>query len=184
MPSPDPTLLQAEDEGADFILTEGVWTDYQVANRYVHSEQNYMLPVASPSGFQGNSVAFVQLASPTTLLVVDWSAAKWAVVPTAPDPNTYQTGWVILHEFVNPAMKVLAADGVTPFYRLNGTYVYGKQNPNSNVFQDVTFPQPPWMLPVGVRNIPPNTLQKGIIDSPTNPGGGLGGPGFGPVPIP
>lgn len=185
MPAPDDFFAGDVDDLAQINVASefGVWADYRVSSRYVNCPQVYMMPVTSPAGFQGTSVAFVQLAAPTTALVVDWTAAQWSAVPTLPNPDLYDSNWVILYKLPQTAMKILAADGVTPLYRVNGTYVYGQKSPAANVYDNVSFPQPPWMEDYSLRTIDPNKLKQGIVDSTytlRTPGAGGNGRGLGP----
>ncbi len=191
MALPNDIITEDVDQNA-YIKEEsefGVWADYRVTNKYINCPQVYMMPVTSPAGFQGTSVAFVQLASPTTALMVEWTACRWSSSPVIPDPNLFDPNWIILYKLPETVMKVLAADGQTELFRVNGTYVYGKKNPAANVYTDVSFPQPPWMEGGTSQNrtINPNKLEKGVIDSPTQAGGGGGnGQGLapgGPIPV-
>lgn len=128
-----------------------IFTDYEVVNRYENPQHRYMLGITSPSGFNGQSAAFVQLASPTLLWVSDWTALKWNGMPTIPDPTSQDDTWVLLAKYYQPAMLVInPADGQTPGYRISGTYVYGKKNPSTDVIDDISFARPPW-----IDNVPP-----------------------------
>lgn len=160
-----------EDNGANVFL------DYRVMNRYEKDFHRYMLGITSPQGFQGNRAAFVQLASPTLLWIADWTVSKSNSVPTIPDPTPPTSNWIQLDEQMEPANMSLAADGVTPIYRISGVYVYGCLNPSFNLYQDITFPKPPWMGGNDLRSVGAFNLQQGIIN---NNQGGIAGTGVVP----
>jgi hypothetical protein len=148
----------------------GPWTDYMAYNRYVDDAHTYMLPVTSPDGFQGDSCAFVQLAASTLVLASEWTACRWGAQPYIPDPNLSDPDWVFLGKKPETAMTQLSPDGVTPLYRISGTYYYAHRNPNPKTLPDMVFPRPAWALDAFDRSVPTSILQGGIIDS-----GGKGG---------
>lgn len=123
-----------------------IYTDYTINHRYEKSRHTYMLPISSPSGFQGNSVAFVKLASEVLLWICDWTACRWSAPPTVPNSEPTDSNWILLDELMEPAMITVAADGVTPLYRLSGTYIYGHTNPDIALINDINFARPPWLL--------------------------------------
>lgn len=122
----------------------GIFTDYLIRNRFEKDRHRYMLPVSSPGGFNGQSVAFVQLAAPTLLWICDWTAEKALSQPEVPDPNCVPDDWILLDDHWEPAEVVPLADGITPIYRISGTYVYGHRNPDLNTWKDIFFGAPPW----------------------------------------
>lgn len=139
-----------------------IFTDYLQFNRYEKDSRRYMMGVASPSGFQGKTVAFVQLASPTLLWVCDWTTAKSGAQPEIPDPNPPDSNWVLLHEYPETANLVIYPDGRTPLYRVSGIYVYGHMAPDANTFKNVVFPRPPWLKDTFDRTIPLAKLTAGL----------------------
>ena len=140
------------------------FTDYQISNRYHYSCHRYMLGITSPAGFNGQSVAFVQLASPTLLWIVDWTAARFGKAPDVPDPTPTNPDWVLLDVMPDAAGVVVSPDGVTGLFRLSGAYVYGHKNPGSSPLNKVTFPQPPWLNGTFPRTIPASALKKTIAE--------------------
>ena len=128
-----------------------------------------------------NSVAFVQLAQPTLLWIADWSAARFNIQPTAPDPTPADPDWVLLDVHLEPSMLILAADAITPLYRLSGTYIYGHKNPAANTFDNINFSRPPWLSDSFNRTMPNTFLQQGLIDLSlvTGSAGGSVGAGAG-----
>lgn len=136
----------------------GLWTDYMVTNRYESDKHVYMLPIASPEGFAGNSAAFVQLAAPTTLWICEWTVCRARLKPKVPSsaPPRY---WVLLDEHLTPAMITVGPDGSTPLYRISGRYVYGATNPSR---VRVSHPLPPWLANTFNRSVDNNQFITGI----------------------
>lgn len=144
--------------------TGSVFSDYMIINRYERDNHIYMMGIASPSGFQGNTAAFVQLASPTMLWICDWTAAKLGSIPSVPDQNVSDPRWVLLDVLPELSQVVVAPDGKTPLYRISGTYVYGCLKPSTNAFDDVVFPRPPWLDDFTTRTVPQSTFQKNLSE--------------------
>lgn len=159
-PTEDAAYLDTDDDAAD------IFTDYMVTTDYVHDPHTYMLGITSPGGFQGASVAFCQLAAPTLLWVADWTACRGLTQPDIPDPNLNNQDWVFLGARMQPAMLTVAADGVTPIYRISGTYLYGKANPSLPMVKDIAYPLPPWLQDKFNRTMPQSKLQQNIIKPP------------------
>lgn len=166
--------IPADDDGA------AIYTDYIVNNRFEKDRGIYMNGVTSPLPFQGASVAFVQLHAPTLLWICDWTACRFNASPLIPNSINSDTDWVLLDEHYEPSMIVTAVDGTTPLYRISGTYVYGKQNPNSTTVNDIQYARPPWLEDAFTRIVPATSLTNGLVDggatgetkaaSPGNPG--------------
>lgn len=144
---------------------DGTFADYHVVNRYEKDRHTYMMGVTSPNGFRGASVAFVQLASPTLVWVADWTACKAGAKPNIPDPTPADGDWVLLDDWWEPHMVTVAPDGVTPIYRISGTYIYGKLNPQSSTIDDISFPRPPWLQDSFSRNVEQGLLQQGLTNN-------------------
>lgn len=171
--------VSADDSAAKYILpTDGgfIWTDYEINNRYESDKKIYMMGITSPGGFNGASVAFAQIASPTLLWICDWTASRFNKQPIAPNSASVNTNWILLDEHLEPAMLVVGEDGVTPYYRLSGTYVYGNLNPSAIVANDISFTRPPWLEDVFSRNMPLELFQSGLMEQ-TGAGEGLVNPG-------
>ena len=147
-----------------FDDTQATYVDYQVTNRFEKCRNRYMMGVSSPNGFQGNSVATAQLCSPTLLWICDWTAARLKFQPEAPNPESSDSAWVLLFDHWEPADPGLMADGVTPIYRISGTYVYGNLRPSTNTADDVFYPRPPWMQDVFPREGVETTLVQGLSE--------------------
>lgn len=122
-------------------------TDYEVTNHYFKDRHIYMGGVTSPSGFQGQSAAFVQLAAPTLVWVCEWTACRADGHPDIPDPDPVNTNWILLDEQFDPFMIGVLDDGDTPIQRISGRYVYGHVNPSASTSDDVDYPCPPWLDP-------------------------------------
>ena len=148
--------------------TTGSFNDYIVNNRFEKDSHRYMAGITSPDGFQGNSVAFFQLASPTLLWIADWTACRFGNPPIVPDTTPRDSNWILLDDHWEPGMISLGPDGTTPIYRISGTYVYGHKRPNARTHRNVTFSMAPWVDPAAgfTTNVPDITLTQGII----NPG--------------
>jgi len=124
---------------------QSVITDYRVRSRFERDFRRYQLGITSPTGFLGRTAAFVQLAAPTLLWVVDWTGCSFLDKPSVPDPYTVGLGWVLLDACLEPAAVTVAVDGSTPLYRLTGTYVFGHELPGPLVYSNVRFPVAPWI---------------------------------------
>lgn len=156
---------------------KSVLLDYRIDSRYLKSPNIHMLPVASPNGFNGSSVAFVQLAAPMLLWVCDWTVFKCGALPEAPNPLSLNPDWVLLRDHWEPASIELSPDGGTPRYRLSGTYVYGHRNPRERTYENVTYPMPPWIEDKFARTISSENLADGLSE----PSGGLHAANLGPI---
>jgi len=158
--------------GAD---PQAVWTDYKIRSRYENDQHVYMMGITSPGIIAGSpglgtrttgsltGAAFVQLAAPTLLWVADWTAAKFKEIPSIPE-FVVGGGWVLMDVHFEPGMLVVGADGVTPLYRISGTYVYGHTNPSARVFPDVVFTRPPWLADVFQRTLSQTNFQQNLIN--------------------
>lgn len=162
------TLVPSDAE-ADFIDLSpplSFFVDYMINSRFESDKHIYMMPLASPTPFNGASVAFCQLASPTLIWVVDWTASKLLEQPEIPDstdPVVLNDGWVLLDEHYEPVMVTKGSDGETPLYRISGTYVYGNTNPATITIEDLTFPRPPYLQDEDDRSMPVSTLFSNLI---------------------
>lgn len=157
------TDVSFDDTDALFLVPDNneIWLDYMSYNRYEKDYHRYMMGVASPNGFQGSSVAFVQLAAPTLLWICEWTALKSGSQPEIPT-NTPPPGWVLLDEFPELPMCKVGPDGVTPIYRVSGIYVYGSTNPNAVTVADLSFPKPAWLKDGLDRTMPSSKLTAGL----------------------
>ncbi len=173
---PQLTIIEADvtidDSNALFIdqTNNEIWLDYMSYNRYEKDYRRYMMGVASPNGFAGSSVAFVQLAAPTLLWICEWTALKAGAQPEIPT-NASPTGWVLLQEFPELPMCKVGPDGVTPIYRVSGVYVYGSTNPSVTTVADLSFPKPAWLKDGLDRTMPSSKLTAGLSTPST---GGTG----------
>lgn len=158
--------IDFDDNDAKFKPQESTssFTNYIIHNRYEKDSHRYMAGVTSPGGFQGNSVAFFATENPTLLWISDWTACKWRNPPEIPAPVLADKDWVLLDEHYEPYRLGIARDGVTPLYRISGTYVYGKRNPQAVTVKDLIFPRPPWLQNEFDQTMPENKLQAGLID--------------------
>jgi len=140
-----------------------IWQDYEISNRYEWNPHRYMNGVTSPNGFNGASVAFVQLAAPTLLLISDWTTARLGAIPTSPSTAS-PDDWVLLAVFPETAPANLMPDGETPYYRISGTYVFAHKNPSaSNPFAQVNFPKLPYVQDKYSRRLNVEQTKTNII---------------------
>ena len=142
-----------------------VWDDFLVNSYYYQCPHTYAMSVSSPVGFQGDTCAFVKIATTTLLWVVDWTSAMVGRQPVSPDPTPPQ-GWVLLDQQLCPLMISVMADGVTPSYRLSGTYLYGCRRPQEFLSNNVVYPLPPWLQDAFERGQPRDRMQTGISAPP------------------
>lgn len=156
----------ATDQDSAYVNTtddQNIFADYEIRNRYEGDKHVYMMGITSPGGFQGKSVAFCQLAAPTTLWMVDWTACKWNTPPLVPDPNDpADPEWILMDVITEPAQIIIGRDGVTPIYRLSGTYVYGHTNPDQ---ANIYFPRPPFIADKFPRIVPTSVFTPNLMDS-------------------
>jgi hypothetical protein len=182
--TPDLSIVEVDSITADGsvpaflgVADDSVITSYIINNRYENDKRVCMMPIASPNGFQGASAAFVQLASPTLLRLVDWTMLQSGDANLSiPDPNPVDPNWVLLDVMPETRSLVVTAGG-DPVYRISGTYVYGHRNPPANVFDAVQWGRPPWMADIFERVV--NTaeeLVQGLADIQGGTGGGGGNP--------
>ncbi len=161
--------INFDDEEGQFTVPDndlfGIFTDYLINNRFEKDLHRYMAGIASPSGFQGASVSFVQLVNPTLLWICDWTAKRLNSAPPIPDPTSRDSNWVLLDECYEPSMLGLSADGVTPEYRISGTYVYGHVNPDSTTLRNISFARPPWMKDSFDRTMSTGKLMQGLSEA-------------------
>lgn len=140
-------------------IIDGVFTDYKIIHRIESDGQRFMMPVTSPDGFDGDAVAFVQLAGGTVLWIVDWTAEKVNAQPSLPDPDLGDENVVLLDKHWEPTNLLLKPSGNGAIvYRISGTYVYGLKNPN--LFK-MYYSRPPWMAKVPCEVTA--KFKKGII---------------------
>lgn len=146
---------------------------YQIKNRYERDLHRYMMGISSPNGFQGASVAFVQLASPTLLWVAEWVATRLGGKPKIPNLSVQNPNWVLLDEHHEPGMVDVQPDGNTVYYPHRGVFVYGHINPSAQMIQDINYACPPWIDPNRVsRTVDQSQLEQNMIDAPNATQGG------------
>lgn len=145
--------IDATDQDAHYLRLQSnpvssIFAHYRINNRYEKDKHIYMMPITSPDGFQGQSVAFAKLAADTLLWIADWTAMKVGEQPEIPNPILSPgQGWILLDEHFEPAAVLPGPNAKTAMYRISGTYVFGKSNPSSNTYQDVKYGLPPFADP-------------------------------------
>lgn len=141
----------------------GVWNDYNISTVYEKDYGRYMMGITSPDGFNGDSVAFVQLKSPTLLLLASWTASKYGAKPVLPNAELTDPNWVLLDEQHSPVMLSVAGDSATPLYEYSGVYVYGHRRPSSLTFTDIQFSRPPFLQDIFDRTLSAADFQPTLI---------------------
>ena len=152
-PQPNPLL-------DDFEANDGIFQDYWMVFRYEKDKQRWMMPVCSPNGFDGDSVAFVQLAADTLLLVIDWTAEKAGQKPSIPKAELSDPNWILLDDQQEPAQLQKKPSGEVVF-RISGCYVYGSKNPSQAILH---YPRPPWMSKSKCEHVDETQYQPDIIE--------------------
>lgn len=148
----------------------GIFTDCLIRNRYEKNPHKYMLPIASPLGFQNQKAAFVQLAAPTLVWICEWTIAKVREKPTIPNPTPIDQNWILIsaspsvgQSYELPAIRV-GPDGNTVMYRASGVYIYGQANPATETVNDMNWPRPPWVTNDIDRTLPTSLYEQYLID--------------------
>lgn len=158
--------LTFDDTGGKFntsIQVAGLFTDYEINNRFVSDLSRFMAGITSPDGFQGASAAFFQLARPRLLWVCDWTACRLNTPPEIPDPESQDPNWILLGRTPAETAKIIVLpDGKTPVYRISGTYVYGHTNPNAKPHKDIFWGRPPWLQDSFERSLADGKLMQGL----------------------
>ncbi len=148
---------------------QGLYEEFRIQNHYEKDRKTYQMGISSPAGFQGQSVAFVQLAAPTLLWICNWTLGRVGALVVAPDPSPSVSDWVLLDDWWDAdQIEVAGADGQALYYRLSGTFVYGHPNPAPNTNANIVFPLTPWINPslvtVDIRSVTNDSLTKGLSD--------------------
>lgn len=167
-----------EQDAQSFILDGqsenllSVWTDFRVKNFYELDYNRFMTGVTSPGGFSGGTAAFFQLATPTLLWVVRWTASRLDLPPLLPDPDIlFDKNWVLLDKQYETMSITLMKDGTTPLFRISGLFLYGHKKPNvQSILSYLNFSRPPWISPEVNRNVAATTGEvTNTIDSDNVP---------------
>lgn len=158
--------IELDDNSGNYVASPGCWADFYIQSRYEGDYHRYMAGMTSPGGFRGGTAAFFQLAAPTLLWIVEWTAAKWLEVPEIPDPNISQSanggGWVLLDTWFETSGLSADGTGHNVLYRISGTYVYGQKSPPASLINSVSFPRMPMWKDVFQRTVPASSLVQGL----------------------
>ena len=124
--------------------------DYLIINRFESDGNRYLSGLTSPDGFDGDQVAFWQLATETMIWICDWTVEVSSEQQPPMPAETAPDGWVFLDKSMTPSSNMVQGDGGTPIWRISGTYVYGAKNPKT-----VTpfYPRPPWITDTLNRDV-------------------------------
>lgn len=157
------------------------WRDCRVHNHYSHNLTRYVLGVTAEEDVTGDTSAFVQLSKGWLIWIADWTISRAGKVPPVPDTVPADIMWKLLDYKYQLNHITLAADGITPVYRISGTYVYGHRKPSVKALLDARVARQPWVEDRFVRRFTEKDFMKNVIDGgntgPSSPSGG----GFGPV---
>lgn len=177
MPADTPTIsvsvrtITATDELSQYKTPDqndlsAVYVDYVITNRYEGNNHIYMAGVTSAEAIQtgADTVALFQLTNKTTLWIVDWTASRWKLQPNIPDPtlNSQFRHWYLLNEHIEAGAIEVAADGVTPRYRISGSYFYATRRPAQALYMDVRYPKFPFLENFATRTVPASAFQQDI----------------------
>ena len=175
MPGTDATVTINEwnwsDDQAKFVKQDNpdsIWADYLIHNRYEKDGHIYMMGNTSPVPFRSKSVSAVQLAHPTLLWISDWTAARFNEPPDLPNPVPINDDWILLDTHFDLGNLTIGADGIIPYYRISGTYIYGHLNPPDNELSVMCFPRPPWVEDSFDRLVPAKLLIPDLITTTKN----------------
>ncbi len=136
-----------------------MYPDYQIRGRYESDPKLFMMSATANSSLGSQSqqsslpsIAFVQLAMPTLLWVVDWTICRLSDQPVAPSPTPATSDWTVLGQQYHTAAIMLSPDGTTPIYRFSGTYIYGCNISTTDVFEKCRFAIPPYINQAVIPN--------------------------------
>lgn len=162
-----------DDSLGQYRESEPVTADYMIHNHYERDNHTYMAGLTAPEPFQGATVGVVRIGTPTMLWVAEWTACRTGIHPPVPDP-TPAYGWVLLDATFSKAKVVMASNGVSPVYRIEGAYVYAKLAPSSSPFDDMSYPIAPWIKDSAgfIRKVPIESLRS-LLDPSGVAGGGF-----------
>lgn len=137
------------EESSNFVAqtVNTLYTDFVFKTKVHKDNRLYYMGQTSPNAFQENTATVVQLAAPTLLWQVDWTACRFGAIPQIPEPTPASANsvWVLLDEQYEPGMIVLGPSGSKPLYRISGTFLYGSLRPNARTILDLRFSTPPWI---------------------------------------
>lgn len=164
--------VSPDDNSSAFLVPSkpGIMTDYMIHSGFEKDHHVYMLGITSPQGFQGDSVAFVQLAAPTMLYVVRWTASRWGQIPKAPDPYMIGNGRILMDEHYDTVPILVNAGGQVPLYRWSGVFIFGAKAPKKRGVDEVSFPRHPDIADVFNR-VP--SEQENMDSTLLTPNGGM-----------
>ena len=148
----------------DDVNGRGIHTDFRVRNRYEGDHQIYMIPLTTPIAFQGETVAFCQLAAKTLLWIAEWTACRYTVKPRI--PSTSVDGWILLDEHLELGTVTVTGDGITPLYRISGVYVFGHTKPTLSMYKYVQFAKVPWIDNTFDRQVTEAMFQNDLLVVP------------------
>jgi hypothetical protein len=150
---------QPDDKQALRSTTEsGMYTRYMVDQKTELNTNTFQMPVASPN----EKPAIIQTGEAVASRRVEWSAEKVGSPPYVPNPKSNDPNMVLTKAQIAPQELGLAADGVSPIYRVKGCYDYVFLDPTKAY---MTAALPPWMSGfASILRSSPFAFAHGIID--------------------
>jgi hypothetical protein len=137
----------------------GVYTRYMVDQNTTLDTNVFQMPVASP----GEKPVIIQTGEAVSSRRVEWYAEKVGAPPFVPNPKSNDPNMVLKKAQVAPQEMGLAADGVSPIYRVKGCYDYIFIDPTLAFMSSALVP---WLNQVlnSLRSAP-FAFKHGIIDN-------------------
>lgn len=111
-----------------------------------------------------NTQKALTLSAPTTNVVVEWTAERVGSPPVIPSRKHADPNLVLVRSQVEPASVTIAADGVTPVFRVSGKYVYGALAPTGDTSTIFLGMVPYLQLQEPDLTLRPEHVGHGIID--------------------
>ena len=152
----------------------GPYTDYRITTQYDDVATVIQVPVAGPPGTPS---AILTLGGGMSSAMVSWTAESYGKPPTMPHPDHSDDNYTYMQGQILGENVVVGIDGVTPIYRVSGTYKYALKRPRTakdDIFLGLV---PSLTLEPGQGTISYTSYRHGITDpgEPAYiPGGGPG----------
>jgi hypothetical protein len=96
------------------------YTEFTVSSSYIWNSGQIQLP----AGVAGVPAAIIQVAQPTAMKVVTWTASRIGKKPLVPDPRPTDPNLTLAFAQINVPTQSIDVSGSTRHYAFSGTYVY------------------------------------------------------------
>jgi hypothetical protein len=151
------------------------YNDYRIDTKYVTDYMNIQAPVANPvsgPGGYSNYSSIMNVASPMTKKIIQWTAERYGDQPKIPNPQPGDSNLTLMSTDIQPAAPGLMVDASSQIYRISGTYVYSMTRPLGNG-DTLTTGSLPWTtLSFGDGQY--SNWQDGILDIGSSGGSSTG----------